>query len=95
MPVTIAIPSALRAYTGGAAAVSVEATRAGDALDALTARFPDLARHLRGADGKLRSFVNVYLHEDDIRHLDGEATPLHDGDTLVIVPSIAGGSDAR
>jgi molybdopterin converting factor small subunit len=92
MNVTIAIPTALRAYTGGAASVSVDARTAGAALDALTTQHPDLARHLRGPDGKLRSFVNVYLNDEDIRHLERDATPLKDGDTLVIVPSIAGGA---
>ena len=91
MPVSIHIPTALRGFTGGAAAVSVEADTAGTALEALTTAHPDLATQLRGADGKLRSFVNVYLNDDDIRHLDRDATRLKDGDTLIIVPSIAGG----
>ncbi|MFZ5478922.1 MAG: MoaD/ThiS family protein [Myxococcota bacterium] len=92
MAVTISIPTALRAYTAGAASVPVDAARAGEALDALTTRYPDLAKHLRGSDGKLRSFVNVYLNDEDIRFLEKEATPLKDGDTLIIVPSIAGGA---
>jgi molybdopterin converting factor small subunit len=92
MAVSISIPAALRTYTDGAASVSVDGATAGAALDALTTRHPALAKHLRGPDGKLRSFVNVYLNEDDIRHLEKEATPLRDGDTLVIVPSIAGGA---
>lgn len=92
MSVQICIPTALRTYTGGNAAVSVPAHTAGEALDQLTASYPALAKHLRTEDGKLRSFVNVYLNDDDIRHLDKEATKLRDGDTLVIVPSIAGGA---
>jgi molybdopterin converting factor small subunit len=92
MPVSIAIPTALRAYTDGAASVSVDGSTAGAALDALTTKHPALAKHLRGTDGKLRSFVNVYLNDEDIRHLGRDATPLSDGDTLVIVPSIAGGA---
>ena len=91
MPVTILIPTALRGYTAGNAKVSVEAQTAGEALDALTTAHPALANHLRTPDGKLRSFVNVYLGEDDIRHLQKDATPLADGAVLTIVPSIAGG----
>jgi molybdopterin converting factor small subunit len=92
MNVTVAIPAALRGYTGGAAQVTVQGTTAGEALEALTTTHPALATHLRGPDGALRSFVNVYLHDEDIRHLGKEATPLRDGDTLLIVPSIAGGA---
>ena len=92
MPVTIHIPTALRGYAGGAAKVSVDATTAGQALDALTSAHPALANHLRTPDGKLRSFVNVYLGEDDIRHLQKDETLLNDGAVLTIVPSIAGGN---
>lgn len=92
MNVSISIPTALRPYTGGASTVSVDADTAGAALNLLTRDHPALARHLRTEDGKLRSFVNVYLNEDDIRHLQKEDTPLKAGDHLVIVPSIAGGS---
>lgn len=92
MSVSIAIPTALRAYTDGKSTVSVSGTTAGEALDALTTNYPKLAQHLRGNDGKLRSFVNVYLNEDDIRHLNRESTQLKAGDLLTIVPSIAGGT---
>jgi len=91
MSVSISLPTALRPYANGAAAVHVEATTAGEALLALTLAYPTLSKHLRSEDGKLRSFINVYLNEDDIRHLQKEATPLKPGDTLLIVPSIAGG----
>lgn len=91
MSVSIQIPTALRTYTDGAARVDVEAATAGGALVALTTNFPALSTHLRGADGKLRSFVNVYLNDEDIRFLGKDATPVRDGDTLIIVPSIAGG----
>jgi len=89
--ISISIPAALRAYTDGKANVVVEAATAGQALDALTTGYPGLAKHLRDADGKLRSFVNVYLNDEDIRHLQKDATALSPGDTLIIVPSIAGG----
>jgi adenylyltransferase/sulfurtransferase len=90
--ITIHVPSALRAYTGGAATVAVEGATVGDALTALVARHPDLGRHLRDDEGRLRGFVNVFLGEDDIRHLDGETTRAGNAD-ITIVPSIAGGLD--
>jgi adenylyltransferase/sulfurtransferase len=91
MPVSIQIPTALRGYTDGQAVVPVDGVTAGEALAALTTRHPTLAHHLRTPDGKLRSFVNVYLNDEDIRHLQRDATPVKDGDALIIVPSIAGG----
>lgn len=91
MSVTIRIPTPLRAYTDRSAAVEVDGATVGDALAALTARHPDLAQHLRDPQGKLRSFVNVYLGDEDIRFLGGEDTPVAAGAELTIVPSIAGG----
>src|SRR6185369_3822741 len=64
----------------------------GEVLGGLTARFPDLRKQLYNDEGKLRSFVNVYKNDEDIRHLQKDATALGAGDTLSIVPSIAGGS---
>jgi sulfur-carrier protein adenylyltransferase/sulfurtransferase len=61
-------------------------------LKSLTSQYADLRRHLYNDEGKLRSFVNVYVNDEDIRYLNKEATPLKDGDTVSIVPSIAGGS---
>ncbi|MCB9758969.1 MAG: MoaD/ThiS family protein [Alphaproteobacteria bacterium] len=92
MAVTIHIPTPLRAYTGGAAAVSVDADTVGAALNALTTEHPGLAKHLRDKNGNIRSFVNVYLGDEDIRFLQKEATPVTDGAELTIVPSIAGGA---
>jgi len=91
MPV-IHIPTPLRAYTDGQASVTVSASTAGEALDALTTAHSGLAKHLRDDSGKLRSFVNVYLGDEDIRFLNKEATEVADGDELTIVPSIAGGA---
>jgi len=95
MSVTIHIPTPLRAYTDGRAAVEVDGATVGEALGALTAAHPGLARHLRDKSGQLRSFVNVYLGDEDIRFLDREATPVAPGQELLIVPSIAGGSDGH
>lgn len=90
---TIHIPTPLRPYTDGAASVDVDGDTVGEALNTLTTTHAGLARHLRDDAGKLRSFVNVYLGEDDIRFLDGEATALEPSAVLTIVPSIAGGLD--
>jgi adenylyltransferase/sulfurtransferase len=64
----------------------------GDALGALTSSYGELRKHLYTDDGKIRSFVNVYLNDEDIRFLEKENTRTKDGDTISIVPSIAGGS---
>src|SRR3979411_209131 len=90
----IQIPTPLRQYAGKQPAVEVKAGTIGDALSDLVAQHPDLRRHLYTDQGKLRSFVNVYLNDDDIRYLEKESKPLRDTDTISIVPSIAGGSVA-
>ena len=88
---TIHIPTPLRAYTEGHESVSILAGTVKDALEALVAAYPGLRGNLFGADGKLRSFVNVYLNDEDIRFLEERATPVKDGDEISIVPAIAGG----
>ncbi len=93
MSTTIHIPTPLRPYTEGKAAVTVDGATVAEALGALTSAHGGLLKHLRDDAGKLRSFVNVYLGDEDIRFLDGEATALPDGAELTIVPSIAGGQD--
>jgi adenylyltransferase/sulfurtransferase len=64
-----------------------------DSLSDLLNQHPDLRRHLYTEEGKLRAFVNVYLNDEDVRYLQKESTPVNDGDTISIVPSIAGGSE--
>src|SRR5688572_28568362 len=92
MPVTITIPAPLRQFAGGQSQIVVEAKTAGEALDLLTSTHTALRRHLFNDQNMLRNFVNVYLNDEDIRHVSGPATPVKDGDTIMIVPSIAGGS---
>jgi len=92
MSVTITIPTALRQFTDGSTTLKLEAATAGEALEALAVAHPELRRHLYDDKNNLRSFVNVYLNDEDIRHRSGAATPIRDGDTLMIVPSIAGGA---
>jgi molybdopterin converting factor small subunit len=89
----ILIPTPLRQYTGKQPTVEVRAGTVAEALSSLTSSHPDLRRHLYTEDGKLRSFVNVYLNDDDVRYLQKEATAIKDGDSISIVPSIAGGCD--
>jgi molybdopterin converting factor small subunit len=93
--VTILIPSALRSFTERQAAIRVEAKTAGEALDALAAAYPDIRRHLYDENNELRSFVNLYLGETNIKDSGGTAAPLKDGDELALVPSIAGGRESR
>ncbi|MGA7078012.1 MAG: ubiquitin-like small modifier protein 1 [Terriglobales bacterium] len=90
----IQIPSPLRQYSGKQSSVGVRANTVGEALAALVAQFPDLQRHLYSDDGKLRAFVNVYVNDEDMRYLQKEATAVKEGDTISIVPSIAGGASA-
>jgi sulfur-carrier protein adenylyltransferase/sulfurtransferase len=92
MPVTITIPTPLRQFAGGQAEVEVEARTAGEALDQLTSVHSELRRHLFNDQNALRNFVNVYVNDEDIRHVSGPDTPVKAGDTILIVPSIAGGN---
>ncbi|MEP6755595.1 MAG: ThiF family adenylyltransferase, partial [Chthonomonadales bacterium] len=94
MSVKILIPNALQKYTGSEEDVEVEASTVDQALAALNDRFPEVKKHLYGPDDKLRPFVNVYVRNEDMRTIQGGATPLVDGDELTIVPSIAGGVDS-
>ena len=88
----IHIPTPLRTYTDGLEKVSVEAGTVAAALQALVVRHPGLKTNLFTADGKVRSFVNIYLNEDDIRYLPmKEDSPITPADELTIIPSIAGG----
>lgn len=87
----ILIPTPLRQYAGKQATVEMTAATVEEALNGLTSAYPELRRHLYNEEGKLRAFVNVYLNDDDVRYLQNEQTAVKDGDTLSIIPSIAGG----
>jgi|SRR5215472_15012057 len=91
MAVKVMIPTPLRQYAGKQDSVELEAKTVGEALAGLTSQYSELRRHLYSDDGKIRSFVNIYLNDEDIRYLSREQTPLNDQDILSIVPSIAGG----
>jgi molybdopterin synthase sulfur carrier subunit len=91
MPIKVLIPTPLRNLTGNAAEVAVEAGDVQALIQALDQAHPGLKERLCDEQGKLRRFVNMYLNEEDIRFLKGEATALKDGDEVSIVPAIAGG----
>ena len=84
------IPTPLRPYVDGHSQVDVAGETVGAALTDLTTRFPDIRQHLFDGE-ELRSFVNIYLNQEDVRYLNGKETTIADRDTLLIVPSIAGG----
>jgi molybdopterin/thiamine biosynthesis adenylyltransferase/rhodanese-related sulfurtransferase/molybdopterin converting factor small subunit len=88
----VLIPTPLRQFAGKQDSVELAGSTVGEVLAALTATFPDLKKQIFNDEGKLRSFVNVYLNDEDIRYLKKNDTPVAPADTLSIVPSIAGGS---
>jgi len=87
----VLIPTPLRQFADKHDAVDLTGTTVAEVLASLTQKFPDLRKQLFNDEGKMRSFVNVYLNDEDIRYTGKDATPLNDGDTISIVPSIAGG----
>jgi adenylyltransferase/sulfurtransferase len=92
MPVEVLIPSALRQFTGNSDHLSLDGRTVAAVLSALTTEFPQLRHHLFDDEGKLRSFVNVYVNDEDVRYLSQDATSVKDGDRVMIVPAVAGGS---
>jgi molybdopterin converting factor small subunit len=91
MAVTVTIPTALRQYTQNNASMELEAETVGGVLSGLVEHYPELKKHMYTEQGKLRNFVNVYVGDEDIRYLDGEETVLKSGETVSIIPAIAGG----
>ena len=88
---TVIIPTPLRKFTGQAARVDVKGQTIQDIVSDLALNFPDLKKHLLDEQGKLRSFVNVFVGDDDIRSLQQEQTAVHEHTVVSIVPAIAGG----
>jgi sulfur-carrier protein len=89
---TVKIPPVLRPQTGGEATVETEGVTVGDVLEMLVDKHPDTRGQLFGEDGELNRYVNVYLNDEDVRVLDGLETAIDDGDSVVILPAMAGGS---
>ncbi|HSB64500.1 MAG TPA: ubiquitin-like small modifier protein 1 [Thermoanaerobaculia bacterium] len=92
MPIPVRIPTPLRRFTGDHAEVSVEAAELSSLLDRLFEQYPGLRSQLLNEDGTLRTFVNLYVNDEDIRFLDGLKTAVAEGDSVSIVPAIAGGT---
>ena len=88
---TLKIPTPLRQYTNGQVEVSVSGSDVAAAMQNLVEQFPALEQHLYSDNGEMRAFVNLFLGEDNTRDLQGLETPLSEGDTLRLIPSIAGG----
>ena len=88
---TVIIPTPLRKFTNQTARLQVEAETVGDIIRLVTRDFPDLKKHLLDSDGTVRSFVNIFSGDVDIRDLQGEKTPVHSATIISIVPAIAGG----
>ena len=95
MSTKIHIPTPLRPFTGKRDVVELEGATVGELLAKLTSEHEALKKHLYNEDGRLRSFVNIYLNDEDIRYLEKEQTPVKPGDSLSIIPSVAGGSRCR
>ena len=88
----VKIPPVLRSSTGGEKEVSADGGTVGEVLRALARQHPATEEQLFSADGQLNRYVNVYLNDEDVRVLDGLDTPVSEGDTLVILPAMAGGA---
>jgi molybdopterin converting factor small subunit len=88
----IRIPTPLRPYTGGKKEVTAEGKTVGSLIQEVVSQYPLVQPHLYDENGVLRAYVNLFLNDEDVRHLDGYDTVVEKGDKLMIVPSIAGGS---
>ncbi len=91
MTVTVRVPTTLRTLTAGASEVAVEGATVADVLSNLEATHPGFRDRILDEDGSLRRFVNVFVADDDVRFLQGLDTPVPDGETLAIIPAVAGG----
>jgi len=92
MTISVQIPTALRRHTAGTSRIECSAANVDELFSTLDQQFPDLKPHLRDEAGQIRRFLNVYVNEEDIRFLGGNAYAFRDGDEVLLVPSIAGGS---
>ncbi len=91
MPVTVLIPTPLRKFTGEQETVTANPGTVVTLMADLERQYPGIAARLTDEKGELRRFINIYVNEEDIRFLEGKDTPVKDGDTVSIVPAIAGG----
>ena len=91
MAVTVRIPTTMRPISGGASTVEVAGTTLKEVLDALNAQHSGFGERLFDANGDLHKFVNIFVSDDDVRYLQGLDTPVKAGDTVSIIPAVAGG----
>ena len=94
MSVEVRIPTVFRKVTNQEASVQVEAGSIGSVIEQLEARYPGFGEQVLGDDGQLHRFVNVYVNDEDIRYLDKLDTKAAEGDTVALLPSVAGGAGA-
>jgi molybdopterin synthase sulfur carrier subunit len=92
MKITVEIPTALRRFTDGVQIMECGSATLPELLGEIEQRFPAIAKHLRDEAGQVRRFVNIYVNEEDIRFLGGNDYKFHEGDRVLVVPSIAGGA---
>jgi molybdopterin converting factor small subunit len=90
---TVFIPTPLRKFTNNTAKLEVEGNNVSEVVSKLTGNYPELKRHLVNADGKVPSFINIFVDDDDIRNLQQELTVVKDKSIISIVPAIAGGRE--
>jgi len=95
MAATLFIPTALRVFTDGQGKISLQGNTVGELIAALAGRYPDISQHLYDDTGELRSFINLYVGETNIRTSGGLSTPVGEGVEVLLVPAIAGGSGAN
>ncbi len=88
---TLRIPTPLRSYTSGQSEVDLSGNTVGEIMNDLVTQYPALRPHLFNGENELRPFVNLFINEENIREMDGLATPLQEGDRVMLIPSIAGG----
>ena len=88
----VRLPTILRSYAAGSSTVDADGSTVGQVVDDLVATYPGMAGHLKAPDGGLHRFVNVYVNDEDVRFLGGLETALNDGDSVTVLPAVAGGS---
>ena len=91
MSVTVRLPTIMRANAGGQSEISAQGETIGEVIDDIVKQFPGTATHLKAPDGGVHRFVNVYLNDEDVRYLGKLETKVGEGDTVSIVPAVAGG----
>jgi molybdopterin synthase sulfur carrier subunit len=95
MTITVEIPTALRRFTDGIQSIECNSGTLPELLGEIEQRFPSINKHLRDDAGQIRRFINIYVNEEDIRFLGGNQYKFREGDRVLVVPSIAGGTPAN